>query len=142
MAITLPNDASTEIRGAEQDQPTLATQVAALIERLGAPVEHERRREPRIAIPVLFQLTPLDTELHVVGSEPIVVVGKNISRRGISFFHERPITFRRARIEVAQAGFSSFVAEVDVRWCRFRRPGWYESGGRLLRASGEIGPIG
>jgi hypothetical protein len=142
MAITLPNDASTEIRGTEQDRPALATQVAELIEKLNAPVEHERRREPRVAIPVLFQLTPLDAELHVDCSEPVIVVGKNISRRGFSFFHERPITFRRARIEVAQTGFGSFVAEVDVRWCRFRRPGWYESGGRLLRASGELGPIG
>jgi hypothetical protein len=25
------------------------------------------------------------------------------------------------------------VAEIDITWCRFTKPGWYESGGRLMR---------
>ena len=87
-----------------------------------------------MAAPVLFVLTPLDSGLKPDHSQAVTVVGKNISRRGISFFHDRPLSFRRAIIELAHPGAGSFAAEVDVRWCRFTRPDWYESGGRLIRS--------
>src|SRR4029078_7215939 len=112
---------------------TLTSQIEALVSRLHPPVERERRHDDRIAIPVLFRLTPLDANRQPIESQAAIVVGKNISRRGISFFHERPTPYRRAIIELAQPGLGSFAAEIDVKWCRFTRPGWYESGGRLLR---------
>jgi hypothetical protein len=118
----------------ETDRTTLANQVESLLSRLNPSVTPERRRDERFAIPVLFRLTPLDADRQPIECESLIVVGKNISRRGFAFFHERPIPHRRAVIALAQPGLGVFSAEIDVSWCRFRRPGWYESGGRLVRA--------
>jgi hypothetical protein len=113
---------------------TLATQVEVLLTQLHPEVPVERRRDVRYPIPVLFSLTPLDSDRQPVEHETVTVVGKNISRRGMSFYHERPLPHRRALITLADPHLGKFAAEIDVSWCRFRRPGWYESGGRLVRA--------
>jgi len=120
---------------AKTNRATLTIQIEALLSRLHPPVERERRHDDRIAIPVLFRLTPYDDDRQLLEQEASIVVGKNISRRGVSFYHEKPITHRRALIELADPSVGSFVAEVDVTWCRFTKPGWYESGGRLIRTA-------
>jgi hypothetical protein len=120
---------------AGNNRNTLTIQVESLLSRLYPPVERERRHDDRVAIPVLFRLTPLDSDRQPVDLQSSIVVGKNISRRGVSFYHEKPITQRRVLIELADPNIVSFVAEVDVTWCRFTKPGWYESGGRLIRSA-------
>ena len=117
------------------DLDTIGGQVEALLSQFNPGISVERRRHLRIPVPVLFRLTPLDDDRQPVAEQSIVVVGKNVSQRGISFIHNRPLPYRRARITLIQPGFGPFDVEVDVRWCRFTRPGWYESGGRLLRAA-------
>src|SRR4029079_3060982 len=117
------------------NQATLTIQIEALLSRLHPAVERERRHDDRIAIPVLFRLTPFDANRQPLDQEASIVVGKNISRRGVSFYHEKPITHRRALIELADPSVGIFVAEIDVTWCRFTKPGWYESGGRLIRSA-------
>src|SRR4029079_1987511 len=117
------------------NQATLTIQIEALLSRLHPAVERERRHDDRIAIPVLFRLTPYDADRQPLEEEASIVVGKNISRRGVSFYHEKPITHRRALIELADPSVGCFVAEIDVTWCRFTKPGWYESGGRLIRTA-------
>jgi hypothetical protein len=119
------------------DRQSLALQVESLLTRLNPQVALERRRDERFPIPVLFRLTPLDDDRQPVESEASIVVGKNISKRGLSFFHEHPLPHRRALIALAQPGLGSFAAEIDITWCRFARPGWYESGGRLLRTASQ-----
>jgi len=120
---------------AKTNRATLTIQVEALLSRLYPVAERERRRDDRVAIPVLFRLTPLDADRQLLEQESSIVVGKNISRRGVSFYHEKAITNRRALIELADPMVGSFVAEIDITWCRFTKPGWYESGGRLIRTS-------
>lgn len=117
----------------DADRATLTLQIESLLTRLRPAVPFERRHEDRVAAPVLFSLTPLDADHEPIESETTIVVGKNISRRGLSFYHERPMPHRRAIITLAHPGLGSFAAEIDVSWCRFTRPGWYESGGRLIR---------
>jgi hypothetical protein len=112
----------------------LAVQIENLLARLHPTVPQERRRDGRIAAPVLFVMTPLDADLNPIDSQAVTVVGKNISRRGISFFHDTPLPQRRAIIELAHAEAGTFAAEIDIRWCRFTEQGWYESGGRLIRS--------
>jgi hypothetical protein len=118
---------------AGSDRAALALQVESLVARINPSVSRERRRDERFAIPLLFKLSPLDTGQRASEHESIVVVGKNVSRRGFSFFHEQPISHRRAILELVQPGLGEFAAEIDVTWCRFTKPGWYESGGRLVR---------
>jgi hypothetical protein len=129
--MNIANDAGV---AGDTDRVTLANQVESLLSRLNPSVSPERRRDERFPIPVLFRITPLDADRQLIESEAVIVVGKNISRRGFSFYHERPISHRRAIIALAQPGLGIFSAEIDVSWCRFRRPGWYESGGRLVRS--------
>jgi hypothetical protein len=120
---------------AKTNRATLTIQIEALLSRLYPVLERERRRDDRVAIPVLFRLTPLDADRQLLDQESSIVVGKNISRRGVSFYHEKPITHRRALVELADPNVGGFVAEIDITWCRFTKPGWYESGGRMIRAS-------
>lgn len=127
-------DVSADSRAADSDRVVLANQIDQLLSRLQTEVTPERRNTNRAAIPYLFRITPLDDARQPDHDDATIVVGKNLSRRGISFYHERPISHRRAWIELVQPGLGTFVAEVDITWCRFNKPGWYESGGRLVRA--------
>src|SRR5215204_1722262 len=90
---------------------SLTQQVEALLAHLSPAVAQERRRDERVAIPVLLRITPLDPDRQSLLEEATIVVGKNISRRGISFYHERPLLYRRALIELAEKGLGSFSAE-------------------------------
>ena len=125
--------ATENIAVSKSNRATLTIQVEALLSRLYPPTDRERRHDDRIAIPVLFRMTPLNSDREPLHQEHAIVVGKNISRRGVSFYHEHAITHRRVVIELADPNVGSFAAEVDITWCRFTRPGWYESGGRLIR---------
>ena len=93
----------------------------------------ERRRDQRWPYPHLITLTPLATDCLVPIDEPLVVVGKQISDRGLGFFHPAPLPYRRviASLEMVSGEVCSFVLELN--WCRFTRHRWYESGGRFLQ---------
>ncbi|HEX4415832.1 MAG TPA: hypothetical protein VH107_19535, partial [Lacipirellulaceae bacterium] len=67
----------------ESRRASLANQVELLLARLHPSVDTERRKDERVAIPVLFRLTPLDAGRQPCGHESTIVVGKNISRRGL-----------------------------------------------------------
>jgi hypothetical protein len=128
---------------AKLDERALARHVQELVTRLRPEVAVERRHEDRVAVPLLFRLTPLNNDRELVYDDAITVVGKDISRRGLSFYHEHALTYRRAIIVLAHPEFGRFAAEIDVNWCRFTRPGWYESGSRLVRpVRSEDSPAG
>ena len=112
----------------------LAEQFRKLKEAFERPVVYERRKYGRIPLPLVLQLTPLDQTGQQLKSLAVAVVGKDISPRGISFFHERPLPHRRAIASFEHPDVGRFCVEVDVTWCRFTCPGWYQSGGRLIRS--------
>lgn len=117
-----------------RDSELLTLQVQSLVSRMHTPPRTSGRRHERVALPILLQLTPLDASGEPCDEDAITIVGKDISQRGIAFFHDHPLPYRRAIVAVDHPQFGTFAAEVDIRWCRFARPGWYESGGRLVRA--------
>src|SRR5271166_46791 len=120
-----PGAASDEIR----------TQVWGLLSTLYSKVGGmERRREQRYPFPVLLHLTPVDEDGATLCGESVIVVGKHISERGLGFYHPKPLPYRRmiASVERPHDGWYAFL--LDLRWCRFTRQGWYESGGRFLEA--------
>lgn len=117
---------------APREDTSLARQIQSLVARLYPEVAIDRRHDQRFAIPVLMKLTPLDTHHEPLEQMATIVVGKDISRSGISFFHERQLPFRWAIVSLEHPEFGRFAAEIDINWCRFTRPGWYVSGGRLL----------
>ena len=112
----------------------IRTQVLGLLSTLYPRVSVvERRRETRYPFPFLIHLAPAD-DLAMPDGERVVVVGKHISERGLGFFHPEPLPYRRviASLERPHDGWYAFLLE--LRWCRFTRQGWYESGGRFLEA--------
>ena len=63
--------------------------------------------------------------------ESLVVVGKHLSERGLGFYHPKPLPYRRVIASLESNGlWLGFL--IDLKWCRFTRQGWYESGGRFL----------
>ena len=92
----------------------------------------ERRSGARYPYPYLVRLTPVRPRDEVPAGDPVVVVGRYLSERGFSFYHPKPLPFRRvvATLETASGTRLGFL--LDVTWCRFTRQGWYESGGRFL----------
>ena len=93
----------------------------------------ERRRENRYPYPYLIQLTPVAADGITPKGEPIVVVGKHLSDRGLGFYHPKPLPYRRMIVSLESAGNRPVAFLIDLNWCRFTRHGWYESGGKFLR---------
>ncbi len=108
--------------------------VGELIKRLiHREMVDERRQDFRYPYPFLVGLTPVDTGGAATAESPVVVVGKNLSERGLGFFHERPLPCRRAIVTLEdESGYTAGLL-IDIAWCRFTSQGWYESGGRFLK---------
>jgi hypothetical protein len=93
----------------------------------------ERRNETRYPFPYLVHLTPVATNGNTPEGETIVVVGKHLSEQGLGFYHPKPLPYRRVIASLESNGcWLAFL--VDLKWCRFTRQGWYESGGRILES--------
>jgi hypothetical protein len=101
---------------------------------LERPVKFERRGYGRIPLPLLLRLVPLDQTGHRMDDLETVVVGKDISPHGVSFFHEHALPHRRALVAFEHQEVGTFTMEIDLGWCQFTGAGWYVSGGRLIRS--------
>lgn len=119
------------------DAAEIARTVARLLAQMHPPAVHEKRRDKRVPIPCLFRLTPAQADDRPEIETPMIVVGKDISPRGIGFFHEHPIPYRRGLLTVELPSSDTIEIEVELLWCRFTSQGWYESGGRIRGVSGE-----
>lgn len=98
------------------------------------PMRVERRSDQRYPFPYLLYLTPVDAEGAPALSDTVVVVGKHISEHGIGFYHTRPLPHRRIFVSFEVGDGSSMSFLTNLTWCRFTKQGWYESGGRFVRA--------
>lgn len=95
----------------------------------------ERRGDQRYPYPYLVYLTPVDDDGFTAKGEPLVVVGKHLSERGLGFYHPKPLPHRRMIASLEAAGGQRMHFLIDLTWCRFTRHGWYESGGHFLQAA-------
>ena len=94
----------------------------------------ERRREPRYPFPHLIQLLPAGRDGRPLANhDPIVVAGKHLSDRGLAFFHQMPLPYRRVIAVLDGREGRKFRVLLDLTWCRFTQLGWYEGGGRILQ---------
>jgi hypothetical protein len=113
----------------------LNQQFRKLKQALEQPVTYERRAFARIPLPLLLRITPLDETGQRLDHAAMTVVGKDISPRGLSFFHDRPMPHRRVEVTFDHPELGRFTMQVDVGWCQFTGSGWYVSGGRMLRTA-------
>jgi hypothetical protein len=93
----------------------------------------ERRKDQRFPLPRLVFLTPVGPDGLAPLGPAIVVAGKDISERGLGFYHPHPLAHRRmiAALQTRTERWVGFL--IDINWCRFTQHGWYDSGGRLLQ---------
>ena len=93
----------------------------------------ERRKNLRHPYPFLVVITPVDTDGVTPLGKTVTVVGKDLTDRGVGFFHQEPLPFRRAIVSFESGTDIALSVLIDLSWCRFTRQGWYESGGRFLQ---------
>ncbi len=90
----------------------------------------ERREQRRYPFSRLLSLTPItEDDLAPIGP-PLTVIGKNLALRGLDFYHTEPLTHRRMIVSFDDTPGDVHLVLI-VTWCRFLRPGWYDSGGRF-----------
>jgi hypothetical protein len=94
----------------------------------------ERRRQERFPYPRLVYLNPVAADGQTPLGNGLVVAGKHISERGLGFYHPTPLPYRWVVASLEKGPDEWLSLLLDVSWCRFSRRGWYESGGRFLRA--------
>ena len=124
----------------ESDAKVRAT-VGQLISRiLPKKITNERRRDFRYPYPHLIYLTPIDASGQPLNEQSTVVVGKNITERGIDFFHRDPLPYRRVILTLEAEDGTRASMVTDLLWTRFTRQGWYDNGGRFLHVLAQNGP--
>lgn len=119
--------------------------VSRLVGRLVAawsdsPAVRQQRGSHRIGYEQMLVLTPLDDETERPIAASKLVWGRDLSLEGVSFVHESPLPFRKVALTFALPDGDVESLAVRLSWCRFARPGCYQSGGKFLRT--VTSPIG
>ena len=131
---TLIDEAETCLRRDRQPADDLRTQVWDVLGALYPCRDRiERRGGRRYPYPYLIQLTPVADEGFTPQGETVIVVGKHLSEKGLGFYHPKPLPYRRMIACLESTCGTRLRFLIDVTWCRFRKQGWYESGGRFLQ---------
>ncbi len=102
------------------DQQDVQARVHELLLRMyppGPPVE--RRHDRRYPYPNLVRLTPAGANGCVPAGPSVTVVGKNLSERGLGFFHTQPLPERRMIVSFDAGNGRWLGLLVDITWCRF-----------------------
>jgi hypothetical protein len=95
----------------------------------------ERRHDNRYPFPCLLHLTPVAAADATPQGESVVVVGKHLSENGLGFYHRDPLPYRKMLVSIEGRNGQWVAFLIDLRWCRFTKGGWYESGGRFLQTA-------
>lgn len=95
----------------------------------------ERRQSQRYPFPQLITLSPVSIGGLTTKGRNLTVVGKHLSEGGLGFFHPQPLSDRLVIASLEADGGRFFGFLLDIHRCRFTRHGWYESGGKFLRAA-------
>jgi hypothetical protein len=93
----------------------------------------DRRTDRREPFPYPIYITPIDEDGSPLTEETIVVLGKHLSERGLDFYYQAPLAYRRVIASWECSDGNWLAATLDLRWCRSNRHGWYENGGRFLQ---------
>jgi hypothetical protein len=112
---------------------TLLGQLLAFVGDSHPAGSGERRTRDRHPIHCKMQLTPIGRDGTPLAGETTDIFGKDLSRRGISFSHDRPLSHGRVMISLTLPEVGQFLVEAEITWTRRNLIGLYESGCRLIR---------
>ncbi len=111
----------------------LGEAMETLLDRLRPPGEVDRRCSQRYAMPLPMVLTPIGADGQPETEGAMIVVGRNVSRRGMGFSHSDLLRCRRAVLRLEDALLGSMIVEVEIAWRRFTTSGRYEYGAHVRR---------
>jgi hypothetical protein len=97
------------------------------------PQGSDRRCDRREPFPYPLDITPIAADGRVLHDETIVVLGKHLSERGLDFYYQAPLPYRRVVASWECPDGDRPALLLDLRWCRCTKRGWYENGGRFLQ---------
>ncbi len=97
------------------------------------PHSSDRRCDRREPFPYPIYVTPIAADGSALTDETIVVLGKHISERGLDFYYQAPLPYRRVITSWECTDGRWLALMLDLKWCRSNRHGWYENGGRFLQ---------
>lgn len=98
-----------------------------------AQTPNERRCERRHPFPHPIELQPLRDDGCTSDGEPFIVLGKDLSEKGIGFYYRKPITARHALVRLTCGSYQATL-QIELTWCRFGSHGLFENGGRIVQA--------
>ena len=96
--------------------------------------DHERRQEHRYPFPYAMLVKPADEHCHVIGEEPISIIGHHLSEQGFDFFSKEAIPHRYLIVSFPIGENQTAELLLNLNWCRFGHLGWYENGGKFEQA--------
>jgi hypothetical protein len=124
---------SDTVTASGDDGDALLGQLLAFVGDSGQARTGERRIRDRYPINCKMQLTPIAQDGTPLADETLDIFGKDLSRRGISFSHDHPLSHRRVMISLTLPEVGQFIVESEITWSRRTLIGLYESGCRLIR---------
>ena len=126
--VPVPVTSSTEQRVAD-----VRTCVQELIGEVSKKsVFAERRQDQRFPFTQLIQMTPVDQAGTPLTDQTSTVIGKHLSERGLDFFNQQPVAYRRVIVTLETLSGLTTSLLMDLSWCRFTKQGWYDNGGRFI----------
>ena len=93
----------------------------------------DRRPGHRLPCNFLADLVPLDEQGRVPGVASLEVQVTDLSQRGIGIMHPQPMPHRLVLLTYADEAGQSTRLIVRLKWCRFKRSDFYQSGGQIVR---------
>ncbi|MCA9231138.1 MAG: hypothetical protein KDA57_10825 [Planctomycetales bacterium] len=81
------------------------------------------------------RLTTLNEQGQPGTTQSIVI--KDFDEQGVTFYHQSPLSSRRAILMIEKPPLGRLAAEVDLTWCQFNSTGRYTSGGRFVQLAGK-----
>ena len=121
----------------DSDRPATDDEIREISEQLAQSVrpvwgDRGRRSQERVPFPRLVECNALEDDGMTLNGDRFYVVGKNLAPLGFDFFHQAPIPNRYA-IVTMPLGQHLITFQIKISWCRFLKPGWYDSGGRFVK---------
>lgn len=95
-------------------------------------LQRDRRKRPRLAIPYIFKLTPIDDNNNLQEDLSTSVVGRDLSLNGISFSFDEEPNFKRALISLDHPAVGRFAVVAKLVWSKKTLIGLFETGCQLL----------
>ena len=93
----------------------------------------DRRGDRRVPFPYPIYITPIGKNDSPDLGETFVVLGKHLAERGLDFYHQEPLPYRKVIVSFDQGAGRWLAFEMVLTWCRFSRHGWYDTGGKFTQ---------